>query len=74
VSTVKIIRADKHGNRSYLTIDLDKIKRGESTDVALSGGDIVELSAQTSRLIPYGVYKILSTMVNIGASIPIPIR
>jgi hypothetical protein len=53
---------------------LDKIKRGESTDVALSGGDIVELSAQTSRLIPYGVYKILSTMVNIGASIPIPIR
>lgn len=74
VSTVKIIRADKHGNRSYLTIDLDKIKRGESTDVALSGGDIVELSAQTTRLIPYGVYKILSTMVNIGASIPIPIR
>ena len=74
VNTVRIIRADKHGNRSYLTIDLEKIKRGESTDVALNGGDIVELSAQASRLIPYGVYKILSTMVNIGASIPIPIR
>jgi len=74
VNAVRIIRADKRGNRSYLTIDLEKIKRGESTDIALNGGDIVELSAQTSRLIPYGMYKILSTMVNIGASVPIPIR
>ena len=71
VNTVKVIRADKNGNRSFIAVDLEKIKRGESPDVSLNGGDIVELSAQTSKLIPYGLYKMFSTMVNVGASIPI---
>ena len=71
VNTVKVIRADKNGNRSFIEVDLEKIKRGESTDMSLNGGDIVELAAQTSKLIPYGLYKIFSTMINIGASVPI---
>ena len=74
VNTVRVIRSDKDGNRSFITVDLEKIKRGESTDVSLNGGDIVEVSGQTAKLIPYGFYKIFSGMINIGASIPIPIR
>jgi polysaccharide biosynthesis/export protein len=71
VNTVKVIRADKNGSRSFIAVDLAKIKRGESADVSLNGGDIVEVSAQSSKLIPYGLYKMFSTMINIGASIPI---
>jgi polysaccharide biosynthesis/export protein len=71
VNTVRVIRADKDGNRNFITVDLEKIKRGETTDVSLNGGDIVELSAQTSKLIPYGFYKFFSTMINIGASVPL---
>jgi polysaccharide export outer membrane protein len=71
VNTVKVIRADKNGNRSFIEVDLEKIKRGESTDISLNGGDIVELAGQTSKLIPYGLYKIFTSMINIGASVPI---
>src|SRR6185437_2456149 len=42
VSTVRIIRADKNGSRNIIAVDLEKIKRGESTDIALNSGDIVE--------------------------------
>ena len=71
LNTVRVIRSDKDGNRSFITVDLEKIKRGESTDISLNGGDIVEVSAQTSKLVPYGLYKVFTSIVNVGASIPI---
>lgn len=71
VNTVKVIRADKNGTRNVIFVDLEKIKRGDSTDVSLNGGDIVEMPGQTAKLIPYGLYKVFSGMINVGASIPI---
>jgi protein involved in polysaccharide export with SLBB domain len=72
-STVKVIRSEKGGKRSFLTADLVKIKSGEMNDVALQGGDIVEVSATMSRLIPYGVYRFFETVINVGVGASIPI-
>jgi polysaccharide export outer membrane protein len=72
-STVKIIRSEKGGKRSFVTADLGKIKSGEMKDVALQGGDIVEVSAATSRLIPYGIYRFFETVINVGVGASVPI-
>jgi polysaccharide export outer membrane protein len=72
-TSVKIIRSEKGGKKSFLTADLDKIKKGESADITLKGGDIVEVSATNSRLIPYGLYRFFSSVVNIGIGGTIPL-
>jgi polysaccharide export outer membrane protein len=73
VNTVKVIRAEKGGSKSFLYADLEKIKRGESADIPLQGGDIVEVSAQNSKLVAYGLYRFFTTIVNIGVGANIPI-
>jgi polysaccharide export outer membrane protein len=72
-TSVKIIRSEKGGKKSFLTADLDKIKKGESAEITLKGGDIVEVSATNSRLIPYGLYRFFSSVVNIGIGGTIPL-
>lgn len=72
VTAVKVIRSEKGGKRSFHTVDLEKIKRGEAPDVALKGGDIVEVAASSSKLIPYGLYRFFSTVVNVGIGGTIP--
>lgn len=72
-TSVKIIRSEKGGKKSFLTADLDKIKKGESADITLRGGDIVEVLATNSRLIPYGLYRFFSSVVNIGIGGTIPL-
>jgi polysaccharide export outer membrane protein len=73
VNTVKVIRAEKGGSKSFIYADLEKIKRGDSPDIPIQGGDIVEVSAQSSKLIAYGLYRFFSTVVNIGVGANIPI-
>jgi polysaccharide export outer membrane protein len=70
---VKIIRSEKGGKKSFFTADLDKIKRGESPDITLQGGDIVEVAATNSKLIPYGLYRFFSQVINVGIGGTIPI-
>jgi protein involved in polysaccharide export with SLBB domain len=73
LNNVKVIRPDRSGNKNVLFVDLEKIKRGDSADVTLQSGDIVEVSAEKSKLIGYGLYRVFSTMVNIGVGGSIPI-
>jgi protein involved in polysaccharide export with SLBB domain len=73
VNSVKIIRAEKGGSKSFIYADLEKIKQGDSPDIPLQGGDIVEVAARTSRLVPYGFYRFFSTIVNVGVGANIPI-
>jgi protein involved in polysaccharide export with SLBB domain len=72
-NSVRIIRNERGGKRSVLTADLVKIKKGEASDISLQGGDIVEVAATTSRLVPYGVYQFLSSIIKIGIGGTIPI-
>jgi polysaccharide export outer membrane protein len=72
-NSVKVIRPNRGGSKTVLLADLEKIKHGDAPDVPLQSGDIVEVSAQTSRLIPYGVYRFFSTIVNIGVGAHVPI-
>lgn len=73
-TAVKVMRNERGGKRNIVLADLGKIKSGESPDIALQGGDIVEVGATTSKLVPYGLYRFFSTVVNIGVGGNIPFR
>lgn len=73
VNTVKVIRAERGGGKSVMYADLEKIKRGDTPDIPLQGGDIVEVSAQNSKLVAYSLYRFFSTIVNIGVGANIPL-
>jgi polysaccharide export outer membrane protein len=72
VNAVKVIRADKSGNKTFIVTDLQKIKRGETSDITLQGGDIVEVSSETSKLTLWGLYRFFTTVVNIGVGGNLP--
>jgi polysaccharide export outer membrane protein len=72
-TSVRITRNGREGKRTFVTADLAKIKNGESPDISLQGGDIVEVSATNSRLIPYGLYQFFQSIVKIGIGGSIPI-
>jgi polysaccharide export outer membrane protein len=73
VTSVKVIRSERGGGKITTIADLEKIKRGETADIPLQGGDIVEVSHESSKLIAYGLYRFFSTAVHlaIGGNIPI---
>jgi protein involved in polysaccharide export with SLBB domain len=72
-SSVQVIRNERGGKRSVMTADLVKIKKGEAADISLQGGDIVQVAATNTRLIPYGVYQFFQSIVKIGIGGSIPI-
>jgi len=39
--------------------------------VTLQGGDVVSVPASSAKMVPYSAYYILTTVVRVGASIPI---
>jgi polysaccharide export outer membrane protein len=68
---VQLLRTDRHGRKISLVADLDAIKRGEKADVALQEGDVVNVSGAGPRLAAYGIYRFFTTIIRVGASIPL---
>jgi polysaccharide export outer membrane protein len=71
-SVVNVMRTGKEGEKTLLPADLEKIKRGEQSDVSVQGGDVIEVAASTAKLVPYGVYRFFSSILNVGAGVSIP--
>ncbi len=64
---VKVLRTGRGGEKILLSADLEKIKRGESPDIPVEAGDVVEVSFSSLKLVPYGVYSALTQLVHFGA-------
>ena len=73
-SIVKIIRTERNGKKNIFYSDLEKIKNGAESDVVLQGGDFIELTAATGKLVPYALYRFFTTVLNVGVGANIPIR
>ena len=65
-STVRVIRSARDGKKISLTADLDKIKNGEMSDISLQGGDIVQVSSSTVKLVPWGIYGLFKDIIRVG--------
>ena len=70
-SSVRIIRSGKHGDRLTYTVDLEQIKQGEMPDLPVQEADVVDVSSTTAKLVPYGIYRFINSLLHIGATVPL---
>ena len=68
---VKIIRTERGGKKAITYSDLEKIRNGQEADLPLQGGDLIEVTAANDKLALYGLYRFFTTVLNVGANIPI---
>lgn len=73
VNSVRVIRSERGGGKSTVITDLEKIKRGETPDIPLQGGDIVEVSYESGKLVAYGFYRFLAETIHFGINGQIPV-
>ncbi len=73
-ANVKIIRAGQDGGKTTLVANLQDIKDGKEADIALQGGDIVEISSTNSKLIPYALYNFFTKIISIGVNSQVPMK
>jgi len=71
-SVVNVMRTGKNEGKILHLADLEKIKRGEQSDVSVQGGDVIDVASSAPKLVPYGVYKFFTTIFNVGAGVSIP--
>ena len=71
--SVKLIRTNKQGQKTILTADLDAIVSGQEHDLPLREGDVIDVSSSGPKLAVYGFYRFFTTIMRVGASVPIPI-
>ncbi|MBI3247461.1 MAG: polysaccharide biosynthesis/export family protein [Deltaproteobacteria bacterium] len=68
---VKILRSDKTGAQSIIMIDVEKIKQGEAQDIPVQAGDFIEVPYSQAKVVPYGMYNLLASMIRIGFGVNI---
>jgi len=73
-NAVELIRTNLAGHKSKLVADLEAISNGSQPDISLREGDVVDVVPSNTKLFAYGFYRVLSTLVHVGASANIPIR
>jgi protein involved in polysaccharide export with SLBB domain len=64
---VKIIRADAIGEKNIMAANLQQIARGESPDIPLQEGDVIEVNPSTMKLVSYGMFNFFRSVFTVGA-------
>jgi polysaccharide export outer membrane protein len=70
-NSVEVIRTNNQGQKTTLVTNLDAIRKGTEPDVALREGDIIDVGSSSPRLVAWGFYRVFTSLVHVGASIPI---
>src|SRR5262245_30596685 len=68
---VQLIRTEKSGQKTSFTADLDAIKGGGQPDLPVREGDVVDVTSSAPKLMAYGVYRFFTSIMSVGASIPV---
>jgi len=69
--SVEVIRTDKSGRKTSFVADLDSIKSGAQPDLSIREGDVIDVGSSSPKLVAYGIYRFFSSIMSVGASIPI---
>jgi polysaccharide export outer membrane protein len=65
--SVKLIRTDTTGEKQIFSADLKAIARGESLDIPVQEGDVIEVNSSTVKLVSYGMYNFFRSVFTFGA-------
>jgi hypothetical protein len=52
-------------------VNLEKLRRGEQSDIPVHEGDVIDVAASGPKLVPYGIYRLFSSVFHIGAGVSI---
>jgi len=69
LSRVVLVRAERGGTKQRIAIDLNAVQKGEQKDVTLQAGDIIQVPPSPIRMLPYGVFWIITNVVRVGAGV-----
>jgi polysaccharide export outer membrane protein len=64
---VKVIRTDTTGEQQIFSADLKEIARGESLDIPVQEGDVIEVNPSTVKLVSYGMFNFFRSVFTFGA-------
>jgi len=59
------------GEERVFTVDLDAVAEGREADVPVLDGDVVTLPADGVKLVPWGVWAFVSSLVRFGWSVAV---
>ena len=71
MSNVVVWRPQRGGTKKKIEVDMTKVTNGDGKDVTLQAGDVVQVPASPLKIVPYSAYWVLTTVVRIGASVPL---
>ena len=69
--SVELIRTSNQGQKTSFVTNLDAIKAGKQPDLPLREGDVIDVSSSSPKLAAYGVYRFFTSIMSVGASIPV---
>ena len=70
--SVTVWRATRGGTKKKIEVNMNEVQDGGGKDVTLQAGDVITVPASPVKIVPYSAYWVLTTVVRVGASFPIP--
>jgi len=68
-SNVVLSRNVGSGDPHMVSVDLEKVRRGEAPDLPVVGGDVVRLPADAARLGPWALWSVAKEVIHVGGSV-----
>ncbi len=68
-ASIRIFQAGVNGQLSVRDVNYTDIEAMKAPDVIIHDGDVVQVASTPAKLIPYGVYKVVTDLIKVGAGI-----
>jgi protein involved in polysaccharide export with SLBB domain len=70
-TAVTIMRDGAEGKKIFITANLEKIKAGQETDLAVLEGDVVSVPYSMTKLLPYAAVSLIGRGLYFSAAAPV---
>ena len=71
MSAARLLRPEANGDKTIYDVDLQKIARGEGSDVYVQNGDVIEVGATGPKLVAYALFYFFTTVFHVGAGLSV---
>jgi polysaccharide export outer membrane protein len=71
MSATRLVRPEANGDKQIFDVDLQRIARGEGSDVYVQNGDVIEVGATAPKLVAYGLFYFFTAVFHVGAGLAV---
>jgi polysaccharide biosynthesis/export protein len=65
----EVLRVLGTGQAQRLVVNLEQVAQGQAPDPIMIDGDVVSVPASSAKLVPWGVWNTINTMVRVGGTV-----